>query len=266
MKNLLQSDFYRLFRSKSLYICTFVAALLMALNIFILDWSIKIASSVESTAAAMPFTVNPFTNGISYGMTSFTGGDVHMFIAIFTAIFITAEFSHGTMKNVVSKGFHRTQIYFTKLITMTAAAFLMMLVMFVVGTIAATIVTGTLGDITGVLIGQMLKTIGMELLLHTSLIAIFVMIAMTIKNIGGVIAIDIIGVITLSGLVYIILEFLFKNTIHFTKYSLINNIKFYYMNTTAIGEDYLRSIIVGIAFLAVATTLGIFAFVKTDVK
>ena len=266
MKNLLRSDFYRLFRSKSFYICTFVAALLMALNIFIIDWSIRVTSTLENAAATMPFAVNPYTNGISYGMIAFTGGDVHMFIAIFTAIFITAEFSHGTMKNAVSKGFHRVQIYSTKMITMTAAAFLMMFVMFVIGTIAATIVTGTLGDISGVLIGQMLKTIGMEFLLHTSLIAIFVMIAMTIKNIGGVIAIDIIGVITLSGLVYLLLEFLFKNTIHFTKYSLINNIKFYYMNTTATGDDYLRSILVGIAFLVVATALGIFAFIKTDVK
>lgn len=45
----------------------------------------------------LPSTLR-FKDGISYGLIAFTGGDIQMFIAIFSAIFITSEFVHGTMK------------------------------------------------------------------------------------------------------------------------------------------------------------------------
>ncbi|MDF2944896.1 MAG: putative rane protein [Herbinix sp.] len=265
MINLLQSDFYRLFKSKAFYICTAVAAFLVSLSIFILDWSLSVASNINTTE-----TVNmtfPYKDGISYGINAFSSGDVHLFIAIFTAIFITAEFAHGTMKNVVSKGFSKVQIYLSKVITMTAASFIMIFTMFIIGTISATIVTGVFSESSGTLIAQMFQIAGIELFLHTALTAVFVMIAMTVRNSGGVIAINIVGVMSLSSLIYVALSYLFHNKINFSDYSLMYNIQlFNNMNLTVTGLDYLRSILVGAAFLAAFTIGGIFLFKKSDVK
>lgn len=265
MINLLRSDFYRLFKSRAFYICTIVSVTLLAASIFIMDWSIRMTANLGNENSIN--LLMPYQDGISYGMIAFSGGDVHLFMAIFIAIFITAEFSQGTMKNVVSKGFSKTQIYLSKVITMTTASFIMIFSMFVFGTLAATFVIGSFGDITGSFLGQMLKTIGIELLLHTALTAIFVMVAMTIRSSGGVIAINIIGVISLSSLIYTALNYLFKNKIDFSQYSLMNNISLYHnMNPSVTGEDFLRSFLVGVAFLAVITIGGIFIFKKADVK
>lgn len=254
MLNLLRSDFYRLFKSKFFYICTAVAIFLVAISIFAVKWSSDLSGSEM-----------PYTDGISYGLLSFSNGNVQMIIAIITAIYVAAEFSHGTMKNVVSKGFSRVHIYLSRLIAMIVTSYIVIILCAVVGTICATIVTGTIGDLTGDYLVDILKLVGIELFLNAAYIAVLILIAMVVKNLGGVIAIDILGILTVIPLIYALLGVLFHNKIDFTKFSLLFNMAFYY-NNEAIGADYLRSAIVGLVFFAVTTALGIFAFVKSDVK
>ncbi|MDD3173918.1 MAG: ABC transporter permease subunit [Herbinix sp.] len=261
MSNLLRSDFYRLFKSKSFYICTAVVLFFSALTIFMLDWASNLASGEGNAMDATLF----YKDGITYGMTAFASGNLQMILAIVTAIFVTAEFAHGTMKNVVSKGFSKIQIYLSKLITMIAATYMIILATLIVGTICATIVTGTLGDFTGEYVSLLLKTAGIELLLNAALTAVFVLVAMFIRNLGGVIAFNIIGIMSIGQLLFTILEYIVRSKIKFSEFSLTYNISFYLGNTADTG-DYLRSILVGLIFLIVCTALGIFTFIKSDVK
>jgi ABC-2 type transport system permease protein len=94
MKNLLKSDFYRLFKSLSFYICTAVAVLLFGSGIFLMDWANKIMAAQSNTVVELAFK-----NGLEYAATAFMNSNILMIIAIFTAIFVTAEFAHGTIKN-----------------------------------------------------------------------------------------------------------------------------------------------------------------------
>ncbi|HWT76912.1 MAG TPA: ABC transporter permease subunit [Mobilitalea sp.] len=261
MNNILKSDFYRLFKSKSYYICAGVAVFLLVLNICLAKWLI-----VSTNQGDVANTILPYKDGISYGLTVFANSNILMIIAIFTAIYITAEFAHGTMKNAVSKGFSKLQIYLSKLTVMTVAAFLILFVTFLAGVISASIITGTVGDFTSKYIEYILKIIGIELLLNLALTSVLVMVAMVFRNLGGVIAIDILGVLSLGTLIFNILELIFDGKIKFTEYSLLNNISFYFQNQTATGSDYLRSTIVGIAFLVVFAALGTLIFKKADVK
>lgn len=261
MKNLLKSDFYRLFKSLSFYICAAVAVLLFGVTIFLMDWTNKMMASQDNTTIPLAFN-----NGLEYAATAFMNSNILMIIGIFSAIFVTAEFAHGTMKNAVSKGFARLKIYLSKLITMVSAAFLIMLVSFIIGWVCATIVTGAAGGFTGDFILYLLKTAGIELLLITAFAAVLVMIAMIVRNLGGVIAIDVIGVMSLEMPLFLALQYLFRNKIEFSEFSLMYNILFYQMNTGATESDYLRSAIVGVVFLALSTALGIFLFRKSDVK
>jgi ABC-2 type transport system permease protein len=207
-----------------------------------------------------------FPDGITYGLSMVSGGQAIIFMAIFIAIFVASEFSHGTMKNAVSKGFPRHQIYLSKIITMITATYIMLFLMFVFGTISAAIITGKFGELSGDFVGHMLMITGIELLLHAALTAVYVLIANTIRNYGGAIAINIIGVSTFGVLIYQLLELLFKNKIRFTTYSLQHNINYFSPSLTQSGEDILRAVIVGVAFLTVTTVLGILAFKNTDVK
>ncbi len=260
MSKLLRSDFYRLFRSISFYICTIVAMGLMAINIILMDMANKM------TEGETVFDITSrYKDGISYGLTAFSNGNVQMLLSIVLAIFVTAEFSHGTMKNVVSKGFSKLQIYFSKLITMLAATYIIIIATFIVGTLAATVIIGNIGDLNSDYLVQIFKTGGIEILLNTALVALLLLVAMVIRNLGGTIAINAIGIMSFGPLIFSLLEYLVKGKIKFSEFSLLNNIAFL-ANVKAESSDYIRAIIVGVVFFTVSTTLGIIAFRKADVK
>lgn len=261
MARLLRSDFYRLFKSKSFYICTAVAFSLFCLSLLMVELVYHMSDSNKTMYAnAIP------KDGLSYGLSAFTdGSDAKMIIGIVIAIFVAAEFTHGTMKNVVSKGFSKIQIYLSKLITMIAAACIMLFVTSFVGTVFASIATGKVGHFSGDFVSQIFKTLGIEILLYAALVSLYVLVAMLVRNMGGAIAINIIVISMFAPIIFQLGDVISKNKIKFTNYSLINNITFYGIET-AKGSDYLRSVIVALVFLAVTIALGMFAFVKSDVK
>ncbi|HWT26709.1 MAG TPA: ABC transporter permease subunit, partial [Mobilitalea sp.] len=188
------------------------------------------------------------------------------FISIFIAIFVTGEFTHGTMKNVVSKGFDKISIYLSKVISMIAATYIMIFVTFIFSFFTATIISGKFGTLTASYFGEIIRMVGIELLLFAALASSFVMISMLVRNIGGVIAINIIGILSFLPMIYQLLELLFKNKIHFTYYELQFNMNIYNTNLSPSLEDIIRSIIVGVAYLAVTTLIGVYFFKKSDIK
>lgn len=262
---LLRSDLYRFFKSKAFYFCLLVMVVLIAGSAFLMEWSLSVIESDQSSMIDTS-SVSLFKDGISYGVQSISDGSIHLFLAIVTSIFITAEFSYGTMKNIVSKGYSRAKIYLSKLITMAIMTIIMIVVAFASGTIAATIITGQFGTFTWTYLGEVLRVFGIQVLLHTALSSLFVMFAMIIRNNGGTIAFNIIVVSMFGQLLYQLLELIFKNKIMFSNYSLRHNISLYYTNIAPPVEDIVRSILVGITFLTVSTLIGVFAFRNMDIK
>lgn len=256
MLNLLRSDFYRLFRSKSYYICMAVAFALSILEIVIVYMMNKTSGNNVSTTAF---------NGFAFGMSAFTGGNIPMLLGITTAIYVAADFAHGTMKNVVSKGFSKIHIYLSKLITMIVASFLFLFATMLVATISATIISGKLGEFTGEYVWQVFKILGIELLLYAALTSILLLVSMVVKNLGGVIAINMIYILIFDQLFFSLLQLIAKDKILFTKYSLLNNITFY-AGEVIEGSDYLRSALVALVILVITIALGLFVFKKSDVK
>ena len=104
------------------------------------------------------------------------------------------------------------------------------------------------------------------MLLYTALTALFVMIAMIVRNNGGVIAINILGVISFGTLILSLLEYLFDSKIKFTEFSIQYNISQFYMSMDLSSSTYIRALIVGLVYLIVSTGIGIFAFSKSDIK
>jgi ABC-2 type transport system permease protein len=261
MLNLLRSDFYRLVRSKSFYICAIVAIALNSLNLLIMYWASKVNTDQKDLyASLLP------KDGIDFALKSMSDSNAMTIISVFVSIFVVAEFSHGTMKNVVSKGFSKIPIYFSKLITMLVAGYLIILGTIIGAAVSATIITGKFGTFTGDYFVQILKTTGMELLLFLAFTALLLLVATLVRNLGGVIAINFIGLMTVLPLLFLALQYLIKGKIKITTYDLFYNISYFTGNLAATGTDYLRGVLVGLAFLIIATALGIFAFIKSDIK
>lgn len=120
---------------------------------------------------------------------------------------------------------------------------------------------GSLGGEFGI---YLLKTAGIELYLLVALTALFLMISMSIKNMGGTIAINILS-LTFGGILFTILEYLVDKKIKFTDFSLTNNMTSL-VNQQAAGSDYVRALIVGAVYLTISLAIGIFIFKKSDVK
>ena len=235
MSKLLKADIYRLFRTKAFYVCLIIMYCIIGLNAVIIKMSHTLG--IEGEIANY--------NGITFGLEMLTISNIKLFMGIFIAVFVASEFNFGTMKNLVSKGFDRAKIYLSKLITMSIASIIMVMNMFLVAILVVTFATGELGEITSSYLLEILRLLAIELLLYVALGSVFLMIAMVIRSSGGAIAINILGVITFYGLIYELLNRLFKEKYNFHIYSLQGNIMNYYNNISPPLEDMIRSIVVG---------------------
>ena len=110
--------------------------------------------------------------------------------AVFTSVFVSGEFTHGTMKNYVSKGFKRTKLFGAKFLACAVAVTLMMVVFVPVILLSGTIFLGF--DPHGVF--SLSAFIGMLLavwLLMMAYTAVFTAIGMTLRSNGASIGVNI---------------------------------------------------------------------------
>lgn len=117
MANYMKSEFYRIFRTRSLYIMT--GACLMAVLFFIgLLWAMSV------------FTVDfPWATTKFAFSTLETGMNVPLFLsAVMGSLVVSDELKHRTFNNSVAFGISREQIYLSKVIVGMAASALCLLV------------------------------------------------------------------------------------------------------------------------------------------
>ena len=176
MSGLLKSDFYKLSKMKSFPICLLIVVALTVGSVFIQDYSAQFLGE------------GIVYNGSNQLLSTFAG-DCKIFIAIVVSIFAASEFGFGTIKNTASRGFSRISIYFSKLIVSCFIALMIQLVYSIAYTGTATILWG-FGEVSASYWPETLKIVGLEFLLTFAYTAVFVMVAMLIRQSGGAIAIN----------------------------------------------------------------------------
>ena len=123
----------------------------------------------------------------------FYGTSLQLLVAVFVAIFVAGEFSNGTIKMIVSRGYNRSKVYFAKLISSNIASAIMASVIVAFATVAGTIIWGWHNPEKGstASASDILVFIVIQLLLNVAITTMFVAIAMMFKNLGASIAITI---------------------------------------------------------------------------
>lgn len=261
MGRLLRSEFYRLFKSISYGVSIIIIVAISIISSLLYEWTYRMTQQQGYSGI-----ISSIPDGLSYGIMNLSSSNSLILMAIFITIFVTSEYSHGTMKNTISKGFQRYQIYLSKLITMLVATLLMLTFIFVSGVVTGSLIKGSIGNLSGEEIVQLLEILGLQFLLHAAFVAIFVLIANTIRNNGGAIAINIVGIIIVFPLLFQVLDLIFQNEIVLSKYSMKIHIASFGVITQLSTEVILRVVLLSVAYLILTTALGIFAFNKTDVK
>lgn len=304
MINLVRADIYRLFKTKSLYICTLASVAFIIFSLFTYQLMYNFldsALSEQDTTQSQSNTLNeemqdedteniqidetlqntdtedvqkdnvsdgkilPELTGIYMLEDSFT--NIPIFLGIFLAMFITAEFSNGTIKNIVSRGFSRSQIYLSKFI----AAIITNLFLIVI-TSASALIAGTImwkfGTTYDNFILDVLRMFFLEVLVNIAVSSIFVMVAFLVRRNGPAVSINL-GIWALSSvvlnLINLLFEKVFKTDFKITKYWALDCVS--ELHHLSLEQSVInRGILVSLGTIIVTGAIGMYTFSKRDIN
>ena len=264
MFNLIKSDFYKIKKSKAFWICTVICCLFGLTIVFATNQGVALAKLPGADGDLKSFLdKEPFLGGAWIIGDSFSQGLHAMLFAIFTAIFVSAEFQFGTMKNTVSKGAPRLNVYLSKVLVCSGACLVMLFVFMLACGISGTILWGwdpqqsvNLGTLAGVFLDQAVLTVA-----YTSF---FVFISMTIRSNGGAIAVNVLSVLAGSTILNAI-SMLLGSPVNLSNYWIGGAISS--LGTIAPASGLiLKGLVIGIVYATAAFAAGSYFFKKQDIK
>lgn len=255
MLSVIKSDFYKLFRRKSFYICGAVAGLVGIVLVVLIN---------NLYPDAKEYGYNGL-NSIGAGL-----GQVTLLTTIFLSMFIPSEFAYGTVKNMASRGISRVSIYVSKLIMGVFTAVSYTLFTALCGFVSGSIMWGV-GEFKSNEFLETLKLFGLFLLAQICLESVFIMVGFLIQHTGGTVATNL-GLLFITDiLVTPIIDFVVKNwplfgyTIKSEEYWAGNYVKVF-MEVSPEQDIINRGILVCLSYLIISTAIGIFTFCKRDIK
>ena len=271
MLNLLKADFYKLKKSKAFWILNAVALAMCIIAVIASKISFDSFignSELPDKAQAQLSAMAHQASGVWALTTQLPM--IPLLVGIFVAIFLTSEFTHGTMKNILSKGAVRIKVYASKFIVCGFVSIVMLIVSWVALAVLGSIVWGF--DPQGIAsVSKLVVYLLLMSLLTVSYTAVFTFIAMSIRSNGGTVAVNVVISVMMSVLIGWI-NLIIGYNVDLTKYWLdgpINTLA--NANSSAIllsydSEFIVRAVIVAIAWGVAAIAGGMVLFQKRDVK
>ena len=110
MNKLVKFELRNLFKQKSFLICLIISSALIIIGILASNFLNKMAEQAGETDILLG--VNAFDNFIGY----VAGGNLGLLLAISISIYFGAEASDGTIKNIIAKGYNRSEFFISKVI------------------------------------------------------------------------------------------------------------------------------------------------------
>lgn len=178
MFKLLNFEFRKLIRQKSFYIC--IAAMLALL--------IGSAYTTELMTAKSGVE-DPSLSGISYLMEAISGSALSAVLAVFIPLFICEDYASGTIRNIITRGFSRLEIFIAKLIAVLAATVLMTAVCLAAAYLVGTAFWGAGEPSLG---SEQVKILLCQLAVIAAYATMFFAISSMLQKVGGSIAISLI--------------------------------------------------------------------------
>jgi len=242
MFNLLKADFYKLKKSKA-FLFSMVACLGLGAIHMLMPGAPAEIMGVDSGLGALELLAINFHPQI--------------FVA-FIVVFVTAEFQLGTIKNTISRGISRRQIYLSKFIVTNVATVVLLLIYVLIHVVFGTIRWG-FNPYETISIYQVANFIGLHLLFVIAYTAFFMLIAILFRHLAGALV---------TGYLYIImigLLFLAEVEGSLIRYELHWNVNNFGIFEPTYPEPW-HGIIVALAWIVISLILGVIIFKKQDIK
>ena len=141
-------------------------------------------------------------------------------LAIFLSLFVCSDYTNGTLKNIIARGYSRTRIYAVKYMASLAATTCYTIVCWLTGFLAGT-AFWEVGSLSGTT-GDLVITLLLQLLGNFAYTSLFFLIAVLFKKTGGSIAVGIIGPLVLSMIISLADTLTHKKSFDFADYWLDN--------------------------------------------
>lgn len=177
MKNLLKFEFHKLVRQKSFYICTIVTLAVAWISLLL----------AKAAANNPDFGIGQLS-GKGILLTAINSSNFTMISGIFLALFVCNDYGETTIKNIYTRGFSKSAVYFSKWIVAVCATAIMFAV-----TLTFTYFAGNAmfdgeaeaGNYAGFLTGQFLCCLACS--------AFVFAVSLSVKKVGVSIALAILG-------------------------------------------------------------------------
>ncbi|MDO4199668.1 MAG: ABC transporter permease [Clostridia bacterium] len=281
MLKLIKSDFYKLFRMKSFYICGVLAAIFAGIGILALD-------AMDKMQYALYGLEDMFTSQCT-GIYSLTMGvgSATLFTTIIVSMFTASEFRFGTIKNIASRGVNRAWIYFSKYIVTIFVSVAYTLVCALAAFIVGCCLAGV-GDFDRNIFLDILEVLGLFILAQIAMQSIFQMMGFIIRSTGWTIGANIAIFAFLRNMVLDFIDMAVNNWLapavasvdwlsswlKIENFSSNNYWPFPYLsqftNMDIFHMDFFypiltRGLIVCAVYIIVTTAIGIWTFQKRDI-
>ena len=262
--SIVKSEFYKLKRSRPFLICLSSCAIFGAFMAFAMYMGVTGGDTGFNSVANN-------LSGIEMIRNSLINNFFEFFCAVFIAVFVSSEFHNGTMKNYLSKGVNRVQIYLSKLVVCSVAVLSMFVVYITASCIAGTVIWGF--DPRSVFdIGNVLSVFFSECLLMFAYTSVFLLFSVCFRNYGASIGINTCSILFLPILLYpfnYIVNFIIGGSIKLSNYWIAYNVaSTAKLVPTGTWMEYsmISGIIVSLCFIVGATIAGSTLFKKIDIK
>ena len=269
MLNILRADINKAVRSKLFWV---ILGLTVASEIMVSYSSFSIYSLAATTNDPNLIPPGGFHSFVEIVIRTLP--DTGVLVGIFAILFAMYEFSHGTIKNISSKGYHREYIYLSKFVTaLGVAVFSMALQVVISFVMAKIIVKNAIPNFFDDNIG-FAKNLGFFSLQIIAYIALALFLVFVIRSLGPALSIFIVYYF-LQQIIPLTFDDMLQKTFH-TKLSLepymISNAFYSSMDLLGIADVSLtpdqvtRGIIVLCTYILVFTIVGIYTFRKRDIN
>lgn len=267
MLNILRADIRKAVRSKLFWVIlglTVTTEIMMSYSSFS-SYSLAVSTNQPPPGGFKSF-FEIFINSLS---------DTGVLVGIFVVLFAIYDFSHGTIKNIASKGYHREYIYLSKFITALGLAVFSVVLQFVISFVMAKfIVKNAIPNFFDDNIG-FAKNLGFFSLQIIAFVALALFLVFVIRSLGPALSIFLVYYF-LQQIIPLTFDDMIQKTFH-TKLSLapymISN-AFYSSSDLFLGlakvsltpDQVTRGIIVLCTYILVFTIVGLYTFRKRDIN
>lgn len=191
MGKLLKFEYRKLFHQTSFWVCMMVLAGLVLLNegmYFILTKTASTLMEAEDAAIMIETLGVSDNSGIISLVRAFSECNFEILAAIFVSITVCSDYTQNTIRNIITKGYTRTQIFVSKYIVCATGCLIMLLESAVLGGLFGTLFWGVgSADATSVLVSLLAQAF-----IALAETAVFFAISDLVRKNGGAIALGII--------------------------------------------------------------------------